>query len=319
MKLIIACITIIILGYYSLYAQSNADYFPYEKNNYWEYYWVEFGYPDTIVSFSVFDSVDSQGRKIAIFDSYFINPLALPAMLPDSGTFIIDSSLNVFTNWTGFGNEYDLVYKLNGNQGDQWVIYDYSQIGGQGFEIARIREIRDDVILGITTKVMQIDYYWTTDSTDTTGILQRGSDFLAKDLGLQGRFSAEFASIYLKGAVIDGVLYGDTTHIIVGLNEENQQYLPEKFELYQNYPNPFNPHTTIKFDLHKPENISLVIYNTLGKEVIKLINDSFYKAGTYEKSWSGTDSGGNKMTSGVYFYSIKFNNKLYTRSMILIK
>lgn len=313
MKLIITWTSFLTLGLYPLYAQSNTGYFPYEKNNYWEYNWVEFGYPDTIVSFSVFDSIDSQERKIAIFDSHFINPIAPPAMLPDSGVYIIDTSLNVFTNWMGFGNEYDLIYKLYGEQGDQWVIYDYSHIGGQGFEMARIREVRDDVILGVPTKVMQTDYYWTTDSTDTTGILQRGSDFLAKGFGLQGRFSAEFASIYLKGAVIDGVLYGDTTNVIVGLNEQNRRNLPEKFELYQNYPNPFNPSTSIKYSISNRQFVTIKVYDVLGNIVATLVKEE-KPAGEYEVTFNGSN-----LVSSIYVYQLKTNGKIISKKMILLK
>jgi hypothetical protein len=303
-----------------LQGQDNADYFPYEKDNYWEYYWIESSYPDTIVSLSVFDSTDNEGRKIAVFDSYFINPITPPALLPDSGTFIIDTNLNVFSNWAPLGyNEYSLIYKLNGNQGDQWVIYDYSQIGGEGYEMARIREIYDDVVLGTQTKIMDVLYYYSVDSTDTTG-LERGADFLAKGFGLLGRVGEAFLGYpLLKGAVINEILFGDTTNIIVGLNENYRENQPNAFKLYQNYPNPFNPSTTIKFRLQEFQNISLIIYNTLGKEVIKLIDNSYYTAGTHEKSWSGTDSNGNKVTSGVYFYCIEMNNTLYTMSMILIK
>jgi hypothetical protein len=300
--------------------QDNADYFPYEKDNYWEYYWIETSYPDTIVSLSVFDSVDNQGRKIAVFDSYFINPIVPPALLPDSGIYIIDTNLNVFSNHTptNCAQEYDLMHKLNGKQGDQWIICDY---GGSGFryEMARIREIKDDVVLGIQTKIMDVLYYLAEDSTDTTG-LERGADFLAKGFGLLGRRGEGFGGFpVLKGAVINGVLYGDTTNIVVGVYEQDQYDRPEDLELYQNYPNPFNPRTTIKFKLQESQNISLIIYNTLGKEVIKLIDNSYYTAGTHEKSWSGTDSGGSKLTSGVYLYSIKLNSKFYTRAMILIK
>lgn len=299
-------------------SQDNADYFPYEKNNYWEYLWLETGYPDTIVSLSVFDSVDTEGRIIAVFDSYFINPIKPPAMLPDSGTYIIDSSLNVFSNWAASGSgcveEYIPVYKLNGSQGDQWVMCDLGY--GNGYEMARIKEIRNAVILGVNTTTMWIDYYLAEDSSDTTG-LGRGGDVLGKGFGLIARQSEGWPGIFIKGAVINGVLYGDTT--TVGVNEFFDHYSPEDFQLYQNYPNPFNPATTIKFELRSGGILSLIIYDMLGNEVTRLVDRTYYPAGKFEKDWSGTDNNRYVLSSGVYFYRLSIDNQSITKSMVLIK
>ncbi|MBI5661986.1 MAG: T9SS type A sorting domain-containing protein [Ignavibacterium album] len=318
MKLInLLNLLLILLIIIPTYGQDNSDYFPYKKNNYWEYLWLETGYPDTIVSLSVFDSVDNEGQKIAIFDSYFINPIKPPVMLPDSGIYIIDSSLNVFTNAEPIGyQEYALIYKLNGIQGEQWVMYDYSHSGNGPFEIARIKEISDATLFGIKTKLMWIDYFYAPDSTDTTG-LGRGGDVLAKGFGLQARQREGWPGIGLRGAVIDGVLYGDTT--TVGVNEPTSQNHPLSFELYQNYPNPFNPVTVITFSLSSGGNISLIVYDLLGNEVIRLIDNIYYQSGKYEKSWNSNDTDGELLSSGIYFYRLSFNNHSITKSMILIK
>lgn len=312
------CFLLILLFVVQAYSQDNSDYFPSKKNNYWEYLWLETLYPDTIVSLSVFDSVDTDGRKIAVFDSYFINPIKPPAMLPDSGTYILDSSLNVFSNWAASGSgcvgEYIPVYKLNCNQGDQWVMCDLGY--GNGYEMARIKKIYNDVVLGVPTKLMWIDYYLASDSTDTTG-LGRGGDILGKGFGLIARQREGWPGILIKGAVINGVLFGDTT--TVGVNEFFDYYSPEDFQLYQNYPNPFNPATTIKFELSSGGTISLIIYDLLGNEVIRLIDKIYYPSGNFEKIWSGTDNYGNILGTGVYFYRLSINNQSITKSMILIK
>jgi len=318
MKSINLCSIIILIIISSAIGQDNADYFPYKKNNYWEYLWLETGYPDTIVSLSVFDSVDNEGRKIAVFDSYFINPIKPPAMLPDSGTYIIDSSLNVFSNWATSGSgcveEFIPVYKLNFYQGEQWVMCDLGY--GYGYEMARIKEIRDTVLFGIQTKLMWINYFLASDSTDTTG-LDRGWDALMKGIGLYFRQREGWPGIGIKGAVINGILYGDTT--TVGVNEILNYYQPAGFQLYQNYPNPFNPATTIKFELQTGGIISLIIYDLLGNEVIRLIDKIYYPSGKFEKIWSGTDNYSNILGSGVYFYRLSIDNQSISKSMILIK
>jgi hypothetical protein len=305
------CLFLILLFVLPAYSQDNADYFPYKKNNYWEYLWLESCCYDTIVSFSVFDTTDSEGRKIAVFDSYFINPIAPPAMLPDSGTYIIDSSLNVFSNYAIMGyNEYELIYKLNGIQGEQWVMYDYSQIGGQGYEMARITEINDTTLFGLTTKLMWIFYYYATDSTDTIG-LGRGWDALMNGLGLYFRQREGWPGIGIKGAVIDGVLYGDTT--TVGLDESALQNQPSSFQLYQNFPNPFNPITTIFYSIPKNGLVTLKVYDILGTEVTELLNE-VKETGSYSVTFNAAD-----LPSGIYFYTLKSGNFTATKKLILLK
>lgn len=71
---------------------------------------------------------------------------------------------------------------------------------------------------------------------------------------------------------------------------------PTDFKLYQNYPNPFNPSTVIGYQVPVRSHVTLTIYDVLGREVAKIINED-KKAGKYKVEFDGT-----KLTSGVYFY-----------------
>ncbi|HCK98630.1 MAG TPA: hypothetical protein DHW42_00795 [Candidatus Marinimicrobia bacterium] len=75
--------------------------------------------------------------------------------------------------------------------------------------------------------------------------------------------------------------------------------IPLKHELYQNYPNPFNPTTTFNYALKEETNVTVKIYNILGKEVITLVNES-QPAGYQSVLWDGTDHFGNPVPSGIY-------------------
>ena len=75
--------------------------------------------------------------------------------------------------------------------------------------------------------------------------------------------------------------------------------LPKKFVLNQNYPNPFNPSTVISYQLPMSSQVTLKVYDMLGKEVTTLV-DAKQDAGTYKKEWNAA-----KLASGVYFYRIQ--------------
>lgn len=92
---------------------------------------------------------------------------------------------------------------------------------------------------------------------------------------------------------------------------------PEKFELYQNYPNPFNPTTTIAYELPEAKELSLTIFDALGREVATL-DEGKQEAGYHEVQWNAKD-----VSSGVYFYQfvLKSNGKreFYRRKMLVVK
>ncbi len=89
--------------------------------------------------------------------------------------------------------------------------------------------------------------------------------------------------------------------------------VPSCFILSQNYPNPFNPTTTIKFDIPKSDNVKILIFDVLGKEVALLLNEKL-SHGSYSVDWNALD-----YPSGVYFYRMQTENFTETKQMILLK
>ncbi len=86
-----------------------------------------------------------------------------------------------------------------------------------------------------------------------------------------------------------------------------------RFELAQNYPNPFNPTTTIKFSIPESGMVTMAVYNLLGQKVATLVNTQMNK-GRYEYHFDAS-----KLSSGIYFYSIKAGSYSATKKMILMK
>jgi len=88
--------------------------------------------------------------------------------------------------------------------------------------------------------------------------------------------------------------------------------------LNQNFPNPFNPETVISFTLPKAVDVEIKIFDALGSEVRTLINEN-RTAGKHNIYWNATDNFGNRVSSGVYFYTIRADNFVETKKMVLMK
>jgi hypothetical protein len=99
---------------------------------------------------------------------------------------------------------------------------------------------------------------------------------------------------------------------------DNNIQLPDKFDILQNYPNPFNSSSQIKISSEKQSNIQIVIYNTLGKEIITLL-DKELPAGEYTIEWDGKNSNGDVLNSGVYFIRMRAGSFHKTIKSVLLK
>ena len=89
--------------------------------------------------------------------------------------------------------------------------------------------------------------------------------------------------------------------------------LANRFELFQNYPNPFNPSTTIRFSIPAATQVTLSVYDVLGRQVAMLVDENM-SAGTHAVSF---DAG--VLSSGVYLYRIQTGSFTQTQKMLLAK
>ena len=110
--------------------------------------------------------------------------------------------------------------------------------------------------------------------------------------------------------VYDGVW--KPIQILTPIDNQNN-IIPQKYELEQNYPNPFNPSTKIKYAIPRISQVEIKIYDILGNVVQTLVNEE-KSAGVYELIWNAAD-----LSSGVYFYQIHAGNFVQTKKMLLLK
>jgi hypothetical protein len=101
---------------------------------------------------------------------------------------------------------------------------------------------------------------------------------------------------------------------LVPTSNEGLDDVPVEFSLGQNYPNPFNPSTTINYALPKASDVSIDVFNILGKKVATLV-DQRKTAGSHSVQFQASN-----LSSGVYFYTLRVGGRvLKSKRMLLIK
>ena len=99
--------------------------------------------------------------------------------------------------------------------------------------------------------------------------------------------------------------------------------VPEKTVLLANYPNPFNPETWIPYRLAKPADVTVTIYAANG-EVVRTLALGHQRVGSYLNRtqaayWDGKNAFGEKVASGLYFYTFTADDFSATRKMLILK
>ncbi|UCH09311.1 MAG: Ig-like domain-containing protein, partial [Fidelibacterota bacterium] len=153
--------------------------------------------------------------------------------------------------------------------------------------------------------------YFATVDGDTVAFDTTGIGYTTVDLALNRIFStvAHFSSLAIVGEV------GSAEPLGADANGRN---LPNGYALHANFPNPFNPSTTIRFDLPTAAPVSLVVYDLLGRQVIRLV-DGYRPAGTAVAIWNGRDGDGREVPTGVYIARLTAPGFSRAIKMLLLK
>jgi parallel beta-helix repeat protein len=148
--------------------------------------------------------------------------------------------------------------------------------------------------------------YAEIDALTTALLIEENDSTLQK--GRLGKYLVKSSSDYHRK--VDEILrknFGSST------KENAKELLPTEYTLYQNYPNPFNPTTTIKYDLPDASDVSLIIYDILGRKVKELLSTK-QPAGKYEVQFDASN-----LASGIYIYQLIAEKFISSKKMILLK
>lgn len=142
--------------------------------------------------------------------------------------------------------------------------------------------------------------------------LSEQSTFLVKEFA-DGKLLSEYKvdtdrGVELKHRETDTIFLSPVESSAFGQNQT-----PDEFKLKQNYPNPFNPTTQIEYSITEASNVTLEVFNILGRRVAMLVNTE-KKPGTYQVTFDGSD-----LASGIYLYRLRAGSKVSTKKFILAK
>jgi len=107
--------------------------------------------------------------------------------------------------------------------------------------------------------------------------------------------------------------YINKSDVVTGI--QNESSVPKDYSLSQNYPNPFNPSTVIRYSIPNAGNVTLKVYDMLGREVVTLVN-GYQSAGSHTAQFSIQNS---QLASGIYLYRIQAGTFTSSKKMVLIK
>lgn len=194
------------------------------------------------------------------------------------------------SGWTGEGDDLSDVEILGG---PVWLVVRIDMSGGTGSD----------------RTFMWVDPDPSAEPDTTTANVKRNSTMpggfnsIALEYGGDGAdVTLDFDEIKIASSYAD---------LITGIRLV--QNLPYQFILSQNYPNPFNPSTTISYTIQKRTQVDLSVYDLLGRKVAVLVC-GVQNAGSHMLSFSGAD-----LPSGIYYYTLKTDNGIMTKKMVLLK
>jgi hypothetical protein len=158
-----------------------------------------------------------------------------------------------------------------------------------------------------------ITQMWDITSGPTVG----GGDDKAAYFGLGSHMTGNLSVRWPTGVVEDlGTVNADQhIHVVetIPTDVAGQEPIVSRFALSQNYPNPFNPTTVIAYSVPVGSNVTLKLFDALGREVATLV-DGFLSAGTYQATFDASS-----LSSGMYFYRLTAGSFGDTKKLVVLK
>jgi fibronectin type 3 domain-containing protein len=161
-------------------------------------------------------------------------------------------------------------------------------------------------------------YRATTTGFDPSGVepIAHTSELAYADSGLTGGLEYYYRISALDVNGNESEYSDEVSAIVVDIDELKQ--IPDEFKLHQAYPNPFNPVSTIRYNIPQSSDVSLIVYDMLGREVERLA-EGYIEPGYHKVQWDGRNAGGREVPSGIYIARLVTPGYSKSIKMVLLK
>ncbi len=268
------------------YLTEDADYFPLQVGNRWQYLSYRIDYDTTIHEFMIIDEYIENGE---LYFEFNIKPGSNYA-----ATFVVKQDTLTGELYDEFGCVWLAPNLEMGDTITSDSCFNYSQY-----------------LIGIDTLTyFGIDretHYYNQDNMLLGGTNYTLFDGIGPIRFTENDGATTWNYFDLIAAEINGITYGE----FVGIDDEN--LIPKIFKLYRPFPNPFNPTTAIRFSVAPNSKTSLQIFDITGRLVETLMSGKLV-TGEHEIVWNA-----GSLPSGVYFVRLQNGNLVETQKVLLIK
>ncbi len=147
-----------------------------------------------------------------------------------------------------------------------------------------------------------------------------GNSICADEITVQSgsSFTAEYFANVLEGNCTTVLTPSGAGTVTLPIELSDIEALPNAFTVNSAYPNPFNPTTTIQYGIPDAREVTIAIYDLMGRKVATLFHKE-QQAGWYEITWNGLLTNGSLAPAGIYLYKIIAADEIKTNKISLIK
>ena len=234
----------------------------------------------------------------------------LNASVKPSRMFAVQNSLlgddlyKKFLTWGSDSLQYDPYYELN--KTENWI---------DGFDVLSGQQVD----MQVETRIVNGAAQKTNLACLTHRTLSNGNKiafFSFDPIAVNTKSPKANAKYFRFGTTIQApqVKVLQWFNLITGIEEATSK-IPTECKLYQNYPNPFNPETTISYRVQAASQVSIKVYDVLGREVATLVNE--YKQAGAHNCKLRIENG--ELPSGVYYYQMRAGNFVETKKFVFMK
>ncbi|GJQ62687.1 MAG: hypothetical protein SCALA702_17400 [Melioribacteraceae bacterium] len=265
-----------------------------------------------------FELLDSTLYELDYFSQNFIKPLKL--YFDNTGkTQLLVKLTDDWISWEGELQKWEIGFNGNG-----FDLLNISQINGfSNDKITGIKPIDDNNYMFTLTDLDNDEKSLIVYNKSGEIVSERYSiselveQPVVKNIAytfFENEMTLYFEGMYEQDGIESQVVYQQK--IIIEnptLSVDNNNIIASDFIIHRNYPNPFNPSTNISFLIPEAGNVKIEVFNSLG-QLVEVLISGFFTAGEHNIRFNALNFG-----SGVYYYTVSYNNETKSGKMLLLK